>query len=100
MIDPDDNEKVFDTFPSELTVDGFGTYMVSQQLMNGVTLTEQFYARIDSSQSNIYRKDDVMLDPTVEDKPDRTYEFLVIYFAAVMVAVLLLEWWLQSRSGI
>lgn len=100
VIDPDDNEKVFDTFPSELTVDGFGTYMVSQQLMNGVTLTEQFYARIDSSQSNIYRKDDVMLDPTVEDKPDRTYEFLVIYFAAVMVAVLLLEWWLQSRSGI
>ncbi len=100
VTDVNKNVHEYDSFPAAYTVTEPGTYTVSQTIMSGETINSRFYARIDSKLSNIVGEEYVITSPTVASKPTETYDDLLIYFAAVMVALLFVEWWLQSRSGI
>lgn len=86
-------------FPADFVISEPGTYTVSQKLMSGATLTERFYARIPASQSNIKRAD-ILPGIQSEIKTGISYDGLLLWFAAAIVALLFLEWFLQSRNGI
>lgn len=100
VTDVDKNVVDYSEFPVEYVVTEPGTYTVSQDIISGETITSRFYARIDSKLSNIVGEEYIITSPTVASQPTETYDDLLIYFAAVMVALLFVEWWLQSRSGI
>lgn len=100
VTDVNKNVQEYTEFPAEYKVTEPGTYTVSQDIISGETITSRFYARIDSKLSNIVGEEYIITSPTVASKPTETYDDLLIYFAAVMVALLFVEWWLQSRSGI
>lgn len=91
---------VIDEFPGEYTVKQLGTYTVEQELINGTKLTQKFYVRINSEFGNITRVDDTLINPHIEEQVTRDIEDLVIWFAAIMVGLLFIEWFLQSRSGV
>lgn len=75
-----------------------GTYTTVQTLVNGEKLNESFYVKIPSSESDVERVLDELPRPYVEElvKPDDLD--LLMYFAIALVALLFIEWWLQSRS--
>ena len=85
-------------FPKTVKFEEPGTYTTSQRLINGENLEEMFYVKIASSESDVERVYDELPKPIVveEVKPDDLD--LLLYFAAALVALLFLEWWLQSRS--
>lgn len=97
---PDNEKQIPEEFPAEIFVGIPGTYTISQTLMSGTTQTEEFYVRIPALQSNIVRVEDVLTNPAVERTTGIEYDDLVLYLAAGIVALLFLEWWLQSRGGI
>lgn len=97
---PGNDVQSFETFPAIFYANVPGTYTVRQTLLSGAVLEESFYTKIPSSQSNIARTEDVLKEPRIERKADKIYDDLLIYLAAALVALLFLEWLLQSRSGI
>ena len=64
------------------------------------TLTERFYVRVASEQSNIEREEDALNSPVRVETTDKGYDDLLIWFAAALLAFAFVEWWLQSRSGL
>ena len=105
VVSPDDNEKIiFDQFPAELTVNIPGTYSVIQKLLYDSEepryQTESFYVRIPSLQSYITRTEDYLEGPNATKVVEKDYNDLLIYFAATMLALAFIEWWLQSKSGV
>lgn len=103
------NLKVFDSYnkewePTDALSASFvayepGTYTVMQDLISGETQSEKFYVRIASSQSNIVNTEDVLTNPNVIKQDKFTYDDLLVYLAAAVVALLFIEWILQSRAG-
>ena len=85
-------------FPSELLLLQPGVYTVTQTPIFGEDLIESFYVKIPASESNTHAREDVLENPylftnTVENNID-----LILYFAIVLVALLLCEWWLNTRE--
>lgn len=76
-----------------------GTYTVTQKLISGVYQTEKIYVTIPADQSNVVRKEDSLTYPHVEKVDKFTFDDLLVYFAAAIVALLFLEWLLQTREG-
>lgn len=94
------NETIsFETIPASYTAYEPGTYTVLQTLISGASQTEEFYVRIESSQSNIFCKEDVLTNPNVIKKDKFVYDDLLVYLAAAVIALLFIEWILQSREG-
>lgn len=102
---PDSTDTVYADFPATIYADKPGTYTVTQRLMTAPnaearTMTERFYVRVASEQSNIEREEDALRSPQVDIKVEKTYDDLLIWFAAALFAFVFIEWWLQSRKGI
>jgi len=99
VTDRSNNTITFQEFPAQYEVTAPGTYTVKQKLLSGTELEEKFYVRIDASQSNI-KKRDILSGIHMERTTGKTYDDLLVYFAAAIVALLFLEYLLQSRGGI
>lgn len=102
---PDSQKLTFSEFPAKVSADKPGTYTVTQKLMTAPgaeqrTLTERFYVRVASEQSNIEREEDALNSPVRVETTDKGYDDLLIWFAAALLAFAFVEWWLQSRSGL
>jgi hypothetical protein len=56
--------------------------------------------RIPKEESNIWAVEDALENPykTVDDT--NYYNDLLVYLAGALVAILFLEWWLQSRASV
>ncbi|MCH5155757.1 MAG: VWA domain-containing protein [Clostridiales bacterium] len=94
-------KNTYTEFPTELTLTQIGTYTTSQTLFGGIsTITENFFVQMPPVESNIGLVIDVMPGSVVKPIPSTTYDDLLIYFAAALVLLLFIEWWLQSRSRI
>lgn len=76
-----------------------GTYTVSQTLMSDERKDEYFYCRIDSYESDIFRVEDRLEGPTVENGFVRDDLDLLLWFAIALVALLFIEWLLQAREN-
>lgn len=92
--------QTYESFPCEITFSAPGVYTVTQSLISGkATLTESFYIKTSATQSNIFRVVDSFAAPTIIPIVELEDNSLLVYFAAALVALLFLEWWLQSREN-
>ena len=85
-------------FPSTFTVATPGTYSFSQTTYSGSPVKELVYVHIPSKESNICEKADTVKAPERTQDDTEYYKDVIFYVAAAMVALLFIEWWLQSRE--
>lgn len=89
----------YEAFPVELTVTRPSTYTVSQRTPRGENLIEQFFVHIPNAESDITSAVDalpLLYVPELEENDDLD---LLLYIAICLVALLFIEWWLQSREN-
>lgn len=88
-------------FPAKYHLTQVGPYTAAQSLFGvGGAITENFFVKMPAEESNIFLEIDLMPGSVVKAIPPTTFDDLLVYFAAALVALLLVEWWLQSRSRI
>ena len=91
------NEK-FTSFPQTLVLTQPGSYTVTQTLLSGQIQTEQFFVKIPASESNICKVEDELDELIVPKKKAIENLDLLLYFAAALVALVILERWLQAQD--
>lgn len=94
-------DTVFDKFPA--TIPAF-TYSQTVTLTQDSYYDENYpdisiYVRLPAEESNIWRVEDELSDPFAEIVQEVETQNLIIWFAAALTALLLAEWWLQSREN-
>ena len=89
----------FDTFPVKFVPTIPGTYKLDQTTAFQKAVTERIYVRVPASESNIWKRDESLVDPYKADDDSAFFKDLLIYVAAALVSLLFIEWWLQSRDG-
>ena len=90
----------FENSEGELVLKLPGTYTVTQTSMDGeTTISEKFFVKIPSSESDPSQEVDVL--PSVEstDVPDVEYKDLLIYFAVALVLLMFAEWVLEIKKN-
>ncbi len=94
-----ENGVKFSEFPATFDVLTPGTYTLTQTTDFGKEVQESIYVKIPASESNINDVKEALAEPYVEKKQVKLYDDLLLYFAAALVALLFIEWWLQSREN-
>ncbi len=92
-------EETFESFPAEIVVTEYGTYTLEQTPMSGMPVVERFFVKIPSVESNINRTVEELADLIIPPKKKDEHLDLLIYFAATLVALLLLERLLQAHDS-
>ena len=88
----------FEDIPFEIALSACGTYTIRQTLLSGSVVVSNIYVKMPSDQSNIFRTVDA-LEGVAAKAPDREEDKdLVVYVAAALIALMFIEWWLQSRE--
>lgn len=88
----------FEEIPFEIALSACGTYTIRQTLLSGDVVVSNIYVKMPSDQSNIFRTVDA-LEGVAAKAPDREEDKdLVVYVAAALIALMFIEWWLQSRE--
>lgn len=85
-------------FPHTVVVDKPGSYTLSQFDFAGEYIIENFFVGMPKTESNITKEIDALPLLYVEEIIEQEDKDLLVYFAAVIVALMFLEWWLQSRE--
>ena len=88
----------FEEFPAELKVTSPGVYTLTQIPISGIQVVENFYVKIPASESNIKMVEDTLVNPYLENNAEIEDIDLIFYFAIALIALLFLEWWLQSKE--
>ena len=89
----------FTDFPVKVTLTTPGSYTLTQTPISGIAQVEQFYVRIPKEESNIFRVEDSLHELIVPKKKASDNLDLLVYFAAALVALILLERYLQAQEG-
>lgn len=92
-------KQTFSEFPASITASAPGTYTVVQSLLGDKTLIENFYVRIDSSESNISGVKAVLDNPEYTPVVSEWYDDLLLYLAAALFALSVAEWLLHIKEG-
>ena len=92
-------KEVLEQFPGEIVVTEYGTYTLRQITMSGMEVVEHFFVKIPSSESEINKTLDELYEILVPIKKDSENLDLLIYFAAALVALLMLERLLQAQDS-
>ncbi|MDE7164701.1 MAG: VWA domain-containing protein [Clostridiales bacterium] len=95
---PDGISNEYSVFPQVLELTKRGIYTLTQKLISDETVVEKFFVRIPKRESNIVRTEDALKNQAEPLKRDPNVDDLCVYFAAVLVALLLAERFLQSRT--
>ncbi len=95
----DGSEAVYESLPLDMTLYTPGTYTLMQTLLNDEILTDNFFVKVAAVQSNIFRTEDELANPVYVEETEMEDIDLLVYFAAALVALLFLEWWLQTREN-
>ena len=98
VTDQNSNEIELDTFPATITLKKPGHYTVSQIPISGEEVTESFFVKMPESECNISEEVDSLTNPYFAVKEEKADFDLLLYFALTLVALLFVEWWLQSRE--
>lgn len=86
-------------FPLKLDFAYPGQYTIYQQSLTNNQVVTNFYVKVPSSESDIFSIEDELINPYVYKVPPEEYmNDLLLYFAIALVALLVAEWWLQSRD--
>ena len=92
-------KQTYSEFPASITASAPGTYTVVQSLLGDKTLIENFYVRIDSSESNICGVEAVLDNPEYTPVVSEWYDDLLLYLAAAMFVLSVAEWLLHIKEG-
>ncbi|MBR2341013.1 MAG: VWA domain-containing protein [Clostridia bacterium] len=92
-------KETFEQFPAGLVLTEYGTYTVRQIPMSGVEVVENFFVKIPSSESEINKTLDELYEIIFPVKRENEHLDLLIYFAAALVALLMLERLLQAQDS-
>ncbi len=88
------------SFTVSHTFDAPGVYTLEQgSYFDGSLLDQQIFVKIPALESNIWREEDSLVEPIIENRPDNTVQELLLWFAAALVTLLFIEWLLQSREN-
>jgi len=92
--------QTFTEFPAVLDVDLPGTYTLTQRdVFDGNNaIEEKIYVTIPATESNICYVGDSLPEPYNKVDEKDYFDDLLLYIAAFLVAILFIEWWLQSRD--
>ena len=90
--------QTFTTFPTEYKVDKPGMYFLTQTVFDK-EIKETIYVRIPVVESDIFASGDALPNPYSNVDTSGYYQDLLLIAAAVLVALLFAEWWLQSREN-
>lgn len=85
-------------FPYTVAVDKPGSYTLSQFDFSGEYIIENFFVGMPKTESNITKEIGSLPLLYVEEIIEQEDKDLLVYFAAAIVALMFLEWWLQSRE--
>lgn len=88
----------FEELPATFRVTQPGPYTVEQLTLKNELIQEQFYVGIAKSESEITKEIDALPILNITRKEELEDKDLLIYIAAALVALLFVEWWLQSRE--
>lgn len=92
-------ETVIKTFPAEYKFPTPGKYTVSQYDDFGIEIEQSVYVNIPAAESNIRAVVDTLKAPDRLVDKSSYYRDLLVFVAAALVALLFIEWWLQSREN-
>jgi hypothetical protein len=98
IVEGGDIDETFTEFPTQIVVNKPGTYTLMQFDYSGEYIIENFYVTIPKFESNITKEIGSLPLLYVEQNIEQEDKDLLVYFAAAIVALLFLEWWLQSRE--
>lgn len=87
-----------ESFPYEYRLTVPGAYTLSQTPLSGQVVIERIFVKIPAIESNIAREEDVLINPSYEEKKAVVDKDLLVYLAAALVALLFIEWFLHSRE--
>ncbi len=101
-VTADNGETVaFEQSQGSLVVNRPGSYTVTQKPMQGDELIiDSFFVRIPNYESNITKQVDELPPVYAEWQVELEYQDLLFYFAIALVALLFVEWYLQSKKSI
>ncbi|MBR2375443.1 MAG: VWA domain-containing protein [Clostridia bacterium] len=90
----------FTEFPATMTpFDEPGTYTLKQgEFFEKATLDEKIYVKLPAEECNIWAHKETLRNPYTQEVEEKSYKDWLIYLAAALVALLFIEWWLQSHD--
>ncbi len=96
-----DHDKVFkaEEMPATIVIDTPGSYYFEQSTYYGKDITLEVFINPPAEESDICKVVDSLTDPYEGTEPEILIRDLLIIFAAILVALLFLEWFLQSREN-
>ena len=97
---PDVEIPPYTQFPATMTVSKPGKYVLKQQTGFGENIEERIYVTIPMAESNIFADGENLENPYANTQVDDSLDDLLLYIAAALVALLFIEWWLQSRESL
>ncbi len=89
---------IFESFPAVKHFSTPGVYTAIQTPISGNEVTDSFYVKVPAVESNINYTEDSLANPIYYEKVENTFVDLIIYFAIALVALLFVEWWLNTRE--
>ena len=93
--------KDLNEFPTEYKLTNVGIYTTTQTVFNQKKpITENFFVKMPADESNIFLEIDILPGSVVKPIPSITFDDLLVYFAAALVALLFIEWLLQAATRI
>jgi hypothetical protein len=91
-------EQVFTEFPATVELKNPGVYTVTQTILSGTEVMENFYVRIPMGESNILSVEDALTNPVFFEATEDSNLDLLLYLAIALVTLLFAEWWLHTRE--
>ena len=91
-------ELTMESFPATVQLVTPGIYTLSQTIISGDEIVENFYVRIPVQESNINLVEDSLINPYFMMDEQVNDLDLLLYFAIALVSLLFIEWWLKTRE--
>lgn len=98
VIDQNNVETEIEEFPTTIKLTTPGRYSVSQVPISGNKDEEYFFVKMPVVECNIADEVDTLSNPFFIEEEEKADFDLLFYFALALVALLFIEWWLQSRE--
>lgn len=97
---PGGGEQNFDETPATLVADTPGDYTVTQTVISGDPVVDQFFVHIPRSESNLAEYAEKLPDLYAATTEEEGNESLIIWFAIAALVLLTAEWLLHTRENI
>lgn len=93
------NEYVFNTFPASMQLSTPGSYTVSQETFANKEVVETVFVRMPRAESDIFSEEEALRSPYYTIDESDYYNDVLLYIAGALVALLMLEWYLQHKES-